>query len=107
MGKKYAFNLFGRLGSQDADTQTECGGKMFIRDQHLWRGGEETNLNWEKLEEALANPGGSSEEIIAHYSLGWLPGGSIDKESACNARNPSLIPESGRYLGEGNGIPLE
>ena len=35
MGKKYAFNLFGRLGSQDADTQTECGGKMFIRDQHL------------------------------------------------------------------------
>ena len=61
----------------------------------------------EKLEEALANPGGSSEEIIAHYSLGWLPGGSIDKESACNARNPSLIPESGRYLGEGNGIPLE
>ena len=36
MGKKYVFNLFGRLGSQDADTQTEWGDKMFIRDQHLW-----------------------------------------------------------------------
>ena len=73
MGKKYAFNLFGRLGSQDADTQTECGGKMFIRDQHLWRGGEETNLNWEKLGEVLANSGGSSEEIIARYHCGVAP----------------------------------
>ena len=73
MGKKYVFNLFGRLGSQDADTQTEWGDKMFIRDQHLWRGGEETNLNWKKLGEVLANPGGSSEEIIAHYHCGVAP----------------------------------
>ena len=28
-------------------------------------------------------------------------------ESACNAGDPGLIPESGRYLGEGNGNPLQ
>ena len=31
------------------------------------------------------------------------PGGSDGKESACNARDPSLIPVSGRSPGEGNG----
>ena len=30
-----------------------------------------------------------------------LPRGSDGKESACNARNPGLIPGSGRPLGEG------
>ena len=34
-------------------------------------------------------------------------GGSDDKESACNAGDPSLIPESERYPGEGNGNPLQ
>ena len=29
------------------------------------------------------------------------------KESACNARNPDLIPGSGRYPGAGNGNPLQ
>ena len=29
------------------------------------------------------------------------------KESACNAGNPGLIPESGRTPGEGNGNPLQ
>ena len=28
-------------------------------------------------------------------------------ESACNVRNPSLIPGSGRSSGEGNGNPLQ
>ena len=30
-------------------------------------------------------------------------GGSVDKESACNAGDPGLIPEWGRSPGEGNG----
>ena len=30
-----------------------------------------------------------------------FPGGSDGKESACNARDPSLIPESERSAGEG------
>ena len=29
------------------------------------------------------------------------------KESACNARDLGLIPESGRFPGEGNGYPLQ
>ena len=29
-------------------------------------------------------------------------GGSYDKDSACNAEEPSSVPESGRSSGEGN-----
>ena len=34
-----------------------------------------------------------------------FPGGSDGKESACSAGDLSLIPGSGRSLGEGNGYP--
>ena len=38
----------------------------------------------------------------------WLhPGGSDGKESACNAGDPGLILGLGRFLGEGNGNPLQ
>ena len=33
----------------------------------------------------------------------WLSG----KESACNARDPGLIPGAGRPSGEGNGNPVQ
>ena len=33
-------------------------------------------------------------------------GGSDGKESACNAGDPGLMPQSGRSPGEGNGNPL-
>ena len=36
-----------------------------------------------------------------------LPYSSSGKESTCNAGDPSLIPESGRSTGEGNGYPLQ
>ena len=40
--------------------------------------------------------------------LKWLSSSSSSgKESACNARDPSLIPGSGRFPGEGNGNPLQ
>ena len=49
--------------------------------------------------------------------LGWninksfwfkgLPCSSADKESACNAVDPSSIPGSGRSTGEGKGYPLQ
>ena len=35
------------------------------------------------------------------------PGGSDDKESACNSRHLDLIPGSRRSPGEGNGYPLQ
>ena len=38
------------------------------------------------------------------YQVGF-PGGSDGKESACNAGDPGLTPESGRSPGEGNGNP--
>ena len=36
-----------------------------------------------------------------------FPGGSVGKESACSAGDPSSIPGLGRSPGEGNGIPLQ
>ena len=36
-----------------------------------------------------------------------FPGGSDDKESACNAGDMGLIPGLGRSPGEGNGYPLQ
>ena len=36
-----------------------------------------------------------------------FPGGSEDKESACNAGDPGSILGSGRSPGEGNGYPLQ
>ena len=46
-----------------------------------------------------------SLRIILH--LPSFPGGSDGKESACNARDPGLIPGLGRSPGEGNGCPLQ
>ena len=39
--------------------------------------------------------------------LGGFPGGSEDKESACNAEDLGLVPGSGRSPGEGNSNPLQ
>ena len=36
-----------------------------------------------------------------------FPGGSDDKESACSAGDPGLIPGLGRFPGEGNGYPFQ
>ena len=36
-----------------------------------------------------------------------FPCGSAGKESACNAADPSSIPGSGKFSGEGIGYPLQ
>ena len=36
-----------------------------------------------------------------------FPGSSVGKESACNSRDPGLIPGSGSSVGEGIGYPLQ
>ena len=36
-----------------------------------------------------------------------FPNNSVGKESACNAGDLGLIPESGKSPGEGNGNPLQ
>ena len=57
-------------------------------------------------QETLPN---SPVKNVAHFlsSLSFFLGGSDGKESACNAGDQSLIPGSGRSLGEGNGNPLQ
>ena len=39
--------------------------------------------------------------------LSGFPGGSVGKESTCDAGDVGLIPELGRSPGEGNGDPLQ
>ena len=36
-----------------------------------------------------------------------FPDSSVGKETTCNARDPGLIPGSGRSTGEGKGYPLQ
>ena len=44
-------------------------------------------------------------KIHIHIADLGFPGSSAGKESTCNAGDPSLIPGSGRSLGEGIGYP--
>ena len=45
--------------------------------------------------------------FLAACRLLGFPGGSVGEESVCNARDPGLIPGSGRHPGEGTGYPLQ
>ena len=45
--------------------------------------------------------------FVIYKSLPPTSGSSPGKESACNARDPSLIPGSARSTGEGIGYPLK
>ena len=47
------------------------------------------------------------EKVIPFPVFLSFPGSSESKESACNAGDLVLIPESGRSPGEGNGNPLQ
>ena len=46
------------------------------------------------------------EKLLQDESIWGCPNGSEGKESACNAGDLGLIPESGRFPGEGNGYSL-
>jgi len=45
--------------------------------------------------------------FILPGTLCGFPGNSAGKQSACNAGDPGLIPESGRSPGEEIGYPLQ
>ena len=55
---------------------------------------------------AMTNLGRILQGLLTNLRQGF-PGGSDGKVSACNARDPGLIPELGRYPGERNGTPLQ
>ena len=46
------------------------------------------------------------KDLIVFLQLGF-PGGSVDKESACNAGDLGLIPGLGRSPGEAKGYPFQ
>ena len=48
-----------------------------------------------------------AEDEPVSQELTPCPDSSVGKESACNAGDPSLIPESGRSAGEEIGYPLQ
>ena len=43
----------------------------------------------------------------SNYSAFRFPDSSVGKESACSAKDPSLITVLGRFAGEGIGYPLQ
>ena len=46
--------------------------------------------------------------LSANRVISWgFPGGSVGRESVCNAGDPDLIPRSGRSTGEGIGYLLQ
>ena len=45
--------------------------------------------------------------ININYTILGFPSSSVRKESACSARDPSSVPELGRFTGEGIGYPLQ
>ena len=55
----------------------------------------------------MSSPQGLVVLVFPHFLPGPLqlgfPGGSVSKEYACNAEDPSLIPGAGRSPGKGNG----
>ena len=44
--------------------------------------------------------------LLSHFQFGF-PGGSDNKEFACNTGDPGSIPGLGRCPGEGNDYPLQ
>ena len=48
-----------------------------------------------------------SFSLLSSIPLQGFPGRSAGKESACNAGDPSLIPEYERSTGDGIGYPLQ
>ena len=65
------------------------------------------------INNAVIVSGGQQRDSAIHIHVSVLPtslgfpGGSVGKESACNAGDPGLIPGSGRFPGEGNGNSLQ
>ena len=51
-------------------------------------------------------PNISKTSVLSPVFLGF-PGGSAGKESTCDARDLSSVPELGRAPGEGNSYPLQ
>ena len=48
-----------------------------------------------------------SRPFTTTYRHEGFPGSSAGKESTCNAGDPGLIPELGRFPGKGTGYPLQ
>jgi len=51
--------------------------------------------------------GGSKSFSLTAHPFGGFPDSSVGKETACNAEEPTSIPESERFTGEGIGYPLQ
>ena len=67
--------------------------------------GKSTRLGWAQW--CLSKIIIFSIVIIIMLNIYWAFGHSDGKESVHNAGDTSLIPESGRFPGEGNGYPLQ
>ena len=78
--------------------------EVILRDKSTFMASE--IISWKQLTKYLfiwlLHPILPSFFIFIHF-----PDSSVGKESACNARDPGLIPGSGKSLGEETGYPLQ
>ena len=49
----------------------------------------------------------TNEFLFLWFKPVGFPDSSVDKETICNAGDPSLIPGWGRSTGEGKGYPIQ
>ena len=78
-----------------------CRGSSQARD---WTGSPHILILWLKSPSAVIL---RSKITIILIIIMDFPSGSDGKESACRAGDPSSIPGSGRFQGEGNGYPFQ
>ena len=81
------------------------GCEEFHLDQTFWSKFVLWSLHTDVL--SLYSPLGVSGFRVSHIFKAGFPDSSVAKESACNARDPSLIPGLGRSPREGIGYPLQ
>ena len=93
------------------NTKTEPQGKLRILDDcdvsmwiHSWL--KKSLILMSNVDDGKATCLGTGTHTKPPFNFSF-PGGSVSKKSACNAGDPSSIPESGRSPGEGIGNALQ
>ena len=60
---------------------------------------------WQAIVQRMTKSRAQLKQLSMYFAIDGFPGSSAGKESAYNAGDPSSIPGSGRFTGEGIGYP--
>ena len=90
--------LFPGWGTKIPHPKDKKGNHSFPINKHVFYKSTDVKLHMNRMKE--------KNHMIISTVKGY-PERSVGKECACNARDPSSIPGSGRSTGEGKGYPLQ